>query len=135
VVVQAFNPSTGEAEAGWFLSSRPAWSTKWVPGQPGLHRETLSRGKKKDTVGSVLQKKTLYSLLLFCLFFPPPVLKTERRAYFIVENSFCYPVFVFFFFNSRWIFKLLFLNLWRIDLEFKWGLHWICRLLLPFLLY
>jgi hypothetical protein len=21
---------------------RPAWSTKWVPGQPGLYRETLS---------------------------------------------------------------------------------------------
>jgi hypothetical protein len=28
VVVQAFNPSTREAEAGGFLSSRPAWSTK-----------------------------------------------------------------------------------------------------------
>jgi hypothetical protein len=28
VVVHAFNPSTGEAEAGRFLSSRPAWSTE-----------------------------------------------------------------------------------------------------------
>ena len=28
VVVHAFNPSTWEAEAGCFLSSRPAWSTK-----------------------------------------------------------------------------------------------------------
>jgi hypothetical protein len=28
VVVHAFNPSTWEAEAGRFLSSRPAWSTK-----------------------------------------------------------------------------------------------------------
>jgi hypothetical protein len=28
VVVHSFNPSTGEAEAGRFLSSRPAWSTK-----------------------------------------------------------------------------------------------------------
>jgi hypothetical protein len=28
VVVHAFNPSTREAEAGGFLSSRPAWSTK-----------------------------------------------------------------------------------------------------------
>jgi hypothetical protein len=27
VVVHAFNPSTWEAEAGGFLSSRPAWST------------------------------------------------------------------------------------------------------------
>jgi hypothetical protein len=49
MVAHAFNPSTWEAkaEAGGFLSSRPAWSTEWVPGQPGLHRETLSRGKKK----------------------------------------------------------------------------------------
>ena len=36
-----------EAEAGGFLSSRSAWSTKWVPGQPGLHRETLSQKTKK----------------------------------------------------------------------------------------
>jgi hypothetical protein len=42
VVAHAFNPSTWEAEAGRFLSSRSAWSIKWVPGQPGLHRETLS---------------------------------------------------------------------------------------------
>ena len=46
VVVHAFNPSTREAEAGGFLSSRPVWSTEWVPGQPGLHRETLSRKTK-----------------------------------------------------------------------------------------
>jgi hypothetical protein len=39
----AFNPSTWEAEAGGFLSSRLAWSTEWVPGQPGLHRETQSQ--------------------------------------------------------------------------------------------
>jgi hypothetical protein len=45
-VTHAFNPSTREAEAGGFLSSRPVWSTKWVPGQPGLYRETLSRKTK-----------------------------------------------------------------------------------------
>jgi hypothetical protein len=28
VVAHAFNPSTWEAEAGGFLSSRPAWSTE-----------------------------------------------------------------------------------------------------------
>ena len=28
VVVHAFNPSTWEAEAGGFLSSRPTWSTE-----------------------------------------------------------------------------------------------------------
>jgi hypothetical protein len=47
VVTHTFNPSTREAEAGGFLSSRPAWSTKWVPGQLGLHRETLSRKQNK----------------------------------------------------------------------------------------
>jgi hypothetical protein len=43
--VHAFNPSTWEAEAGEFLSLRPAWSTEWDPGQPGLYRETLSQKK------------------------------------------------------------------------------------------
>jgi hypothetical protein len=28
MVAYAFNPSTGEAEAGGFLSSRPAWSAE-----------------------------------------------------------------------------------------------------------
>jgi hypothetical protein len=28
MVAHSFNPSTREAEAGGFLSSRPAWSTK-----------------------------------------------------------------------------------------------------------
>jgi hypothetical protein len=46
VVAHAFNPRTWEAEAGTFLSSRPAWFTEWVSGQPGLHRETLPRIKK-----------------------------------------------------------------------------------------
>jgi len=49
MVVQAFNPSTREAEAGGFLSLRPACSTKWVPGVPGLYRETLSQRKNKQT--------------------------------------------------------------------------------------
>jgi hypothetical protein len=47
VLAYTFNPSTREAEAGRFLSSRPAWSTKRAPGQPGLYRETLSLKKKK----------------------------------------------------------------------------------------
>jgi hypothetical protein len=47
MVAHAFSPSIREAEAGGFLSSRPAWSTKFVPGQPGLYRETLSPKEKK----------------------------------------------------------------------------------------
>jgi hypothetical protein len=52
VVAQAFNPSTWEAEAGGFLSLRPAWSTEWFPGQPGLHRETLSRKQQQRCLQS-----------------------------------------------------------------------------------
>jgi hypothetical protein len=47
MVAHAFNPSTREAEAGGILSSRPACSIEWVPGQPGLYRETLSRKNKQ----------------------------------------------------------------------------------------
>jgi hypothetical protein len=46
VVVHTFNPSNWEEEAGGFLSLRPAWATEWVPGQPGLYRETLSQKTK-----------------------------------------------------------------------------------------
>jgi hypothetical protein len=59
VVAHAFNPSTLEAEAGGFLSSRPAWSTKCIPGQPGLYRETLSQkqtNKKQSTLCGTKQK-------------------------------------------------------------------------------
>jgi hypothetical protein len=31
------------------IAERPAWSTEWVPGQPGLYRETLSRKNKNKT--------------------------------------------------------------------------------------
>ena len=58
-VVHTFNPSTWEAEAGGFLSSRPACSTKWVPGQPGLYRETLSqKTKTKPQNQKAKQNKT-----------------------------------------------------------------------------
>ena len=49
LVAHSFNPSTREAEAGGFPSSRPAWSTMWVPGQPELYRETLSQNKTKKS--------------------------------------------------------------------------------------
>jgi hypothetical protein len=48
VVVHAFNPSIWEAEAGGFLSLRPAWSTEWVqqtwwctPLVPALRKQRL----------------------------------------------------------------------------------------------
>jgi hypothetical protein len=62
VVAHAFNPSTWEAEAGRFLSSRPAWSTEWVPGQPGIHRETLSQINKQTKFKKKKKKKTVKGL-------------------------------------------------------------------------
>ena len=58
MVAHAFDTSTWEAEAGGFLSSRPAWSTEWAPRQPGLHRETLSRKPKKKKKQKQKQNKT-----------------------------------------------------------------------------
>ena len=43
----AIKPSTQEAEAGRSLSLRPARSAEGDPGQPGLHRETLSPREKR----------------------------------------------------------------------------------------
>ena len=49
---------TWEAEAGGFLSSRTAWSTEWVPGQPELYRETLSRKTKKTKPNQTNKQET-----------------------------------------------------------------------------
>jgi hypothetical protein len=48
VVAHAFNPSTWEAEAGGFLSSRPAWSTK-VSSRTAraTQRNPVSKNQKK----------------------------------------------------------------------------------------
>ena len=53
VVAHTFNPGIQEAEAkaeaGRSLSLRSAWSTEKVPGQSGLHGETLScKPQKKE---------------------------------------------------------------------------------------
>lgn len=50
MVAHAFKLTIWEAEADCFLSSRPAWTTELVPGQPGLHKESLSQktGQNKN---------------------------------------------------------------------------------------
>jgi hypothetical protein len=58
VVAHAFSPSTWKAEAGGFLSSRPAWSTEWVPGQPGLYRETQSQKNQTPKPTNQTNKQT-----------------------------------------------------------------------------
>jgi hypothetical protein len=66
VVAHAINPSTREAEAGGFLSSRPAWSTKWVPGRTRLYRETLSwKTKNKQTKKKIWGKWTCLEIVLW----------------------------------------------------------------------
>jgi hypothetical protein len=57
-VAHAFNPSTWETEAGGFLSSRPAWSTELIPGQPELHRETMSQKNKNKNKNKQTKQKT-----------------------------------------------------------------------------
>jgi hypothetical protein len=52
-----FNYSTWEAEADGSLSLRPAWSTKRVPEQPGLYRETLSQERAVGVEGGERRKK------------------------------------------------------------------------------
>jgi hypothetical protein len=63
-VAHAFDPSSQEAEAGRSLSLRPDWRAEEVPGQPGLHRETLSQKPKIKTT----KQKTILKLLHFSLF-------------------------------------------------------------------
>jgi hypothetical protein len=58
VVAHAINPSTWETETGRFLSSRPAWSTEWVPGQPGLYRETCLETNKQTNNNNKNPKQT-----------------------------------------------------------------------------
>jgi hypothetical protein len=60
-VAYAFNPSTREAEVGRFLSLKPAWSTKWVPEQPGLYRETLSQKNQKTKTKNKNKNQKTYN--------------------------------------------------------------------------
>jgi hypothetical protein len=65
MVAHAFNPITPEAEAGGFLSSRPAWSqSEFQDSQDYTERPCLEKNKKQKT-----KKKQKKSLMLECLFF------------------------------------------------------------------
>jgi hypothetical protein len=84
-VAHAFNPSTWEAEAGGFLSSRPDWSTKWVPGQPGLYRETLSRKNKTKQNKTKTHRSDSSS---YTHTPPPPPISWAHR--FLLVSLWCY---------------------------------------------
>ena len=63
VVAHTFNLSTQEAEAGGFLSSRPAWSTDWVPGQPVWTENPCQRGCKKKHLTKITREHSSWSEL------------------------------------------------------------------------
>jgi hypothetical protein len=49
MVAHAFNLSTWEAEAGRFLSSRPAWSTEFQDSQGYTEKPCLEKKQTKKT--------------------------------------------------------------------------------------
>jgi hypothetical protein len=51
VVADIFNPSTWEAEAGRFLSSRPAWSTSEFQDSQGYTEKPCLKNTKKERGG------------------------------------------------------------------------------------
>jgi hypothetical protein len=56
VVAYAFNPSTWEAEAGGFLSLRPAWSTEFQDSQK--KKKPVLKNKTKQTNKQTKNPKT-----------------------------------------------------------------------------
>jgi hypothetical protein len=43
-------PALGRQEQADFLSLQPAWSPELFPGQPRLHKETMSQTKQNKTI-------------------------------------------------------------------------------------
>jgi hypothetical protein len=62
-VVHVFNPSTWEADAGRFLSLRPAWSTEFQDSQGYTDNPCLEKKKKKRRKKERKRKKKEYRLL------------------------------------------------------------------------
>ena len=71
----------------------------------------------------------LWYSLRSAMVIPLEVLLLLKIVFAILVFCFCFflSVFCFCFCYSRWICKLPFLTQWRIELEFWWVLHWICR--------
>jgi hypothetical protein len=67
-----FNLNTWEAEAGKSLSSRPAWSTEWVPGQPATQRNLVLKKKERKKILSYW----------FCILSPFPYFLYLGKYYF-----------------------------------------------------
>ena len=97
MAVLPFNPSTWEAEAGGFLRLRPALSTEWVPGQPGLYRKNLSQKQnktKQEVIGSSdqgrnsVKKQFLKNLVALQRF--PDSSDLAREKFWRTAISFCY---------------------------------------------
>jgi hypothetical protein len=86
-VAHAFNPSTQEAEASECLSLRPAWSTKWVLGQPGLYRETLSQNTKKQKTKKQTKKKRIKFFQAWCRTPLIQALGRQRQADFWIRGQ------------------------------------------------
>jgi hypothetical protein len=64
VVAHAFNPSTGEAEAGGFLSSRPGLQSEFQGSQGYTEKPCLEEQKKKKKKKSVSH----HAWLTFCCY-------------------------------------------------------------------
>lgn len=75
-------PTLQEVEAGRFLRSRPAWSTKQDLGQSGLNRKTLSK-KTKPTINYfnkqiILGRLFTFHLTFIVLSFIPNIFYTKQ---------------------------------------------------------
>jgi hypothetical protein len=57
VVAHAFNLTTWKAEAGGFLSSRPAWSTESSRTARAIHRNPVSKKPKAKNQKTKKQKQ------------------------------------------------------------------------------
>ena len=80
VVVGALNPSTWEAERQEdLLRWKPAWSTEWIPEQPGLHTETLSWNISQKEDGAGVELGGRADLACVKSWVQLPVLKKKKK--------------------------------------------------------